>query len=195
MPLRARLASIVCLIALIATPAGASPDALVDAIEAWDVRGLQDAARQATDRGPRQLALAVLDVFAGRDAVAIDSLETLTASGHLEGALRFVAFRELGRVDLRNQRYGRAARAFEGALASVGEIASARRDEVEDDLRYARANLAILPMTATGKPGASVALVRDSMDLPRAGVEINGSRDDAILDTGASNSVVSRATA
>jgi len=156
---------------------------------------LQVVADQASDPTRKAFALAVLDAFAGKDAVAIGSLEKLTVSDRLDGALRFAAFRELGRLDLRNQRYVRAAQAFESALVSAGTVARDEVDEVEDDLRYARANLTVLPMTVAVRSHEVVPVVRDSMDLPRTSVRINGTRLDAILDTGASNSVVSASTA
>jgi len=184
-----------CLLGLAAVRAETPTDPLVDAIDTWDTNRLQLAAGQTSDPGRAALARAVLDIYSGRDAVAIDALEALTAAGRLDAALRFVAFRTLAHVDLRNQRYVRAAGALEAALASPVLPDGDALEEVADDLRFARAHRTVRPMTMTVGNAESVALVRDVMDLPRASVDINDRRVDAILDTGASDSVVSISTA
>jgi predicted aspartyl protease len=189
------LAAVICLLGASAVHADTSAQELSNAIETWDLHALQAIADQTPDRDRQALARAVLTAFAGKDAIAIDSLEKLTASAQLDDGLRFLAFTELGRLDLRNQHYVRAARALERALASAGKAASDQVNDVKDDLRYARANLTVPPVTVTVKSLDPTPLVRDAMDLPRVSTSINGQHIDAIIDTGASNCVVAVSTA
>lgn len=184
------------LVSVTTAPADTSSEDLIKALETWDAHALQVMAEQASDIHRQALARAVLKAFAGQDAVAIDSLDALIASPQFDDALlRFVALDELGRLHLRNQHYVPAARAFEGALALSASVQPGKTDDLKDDLNYARAFAAVPPMTAALKSAESTPLTRDSMDLSRASASINGHRVDAILDTGATNSVVSASTA
>jgi predicted aspartyl protease len=170
---------------------------LIEAIDNWDVHALRAIEDQAADPDRQALAHAVLQVFAGKDAAAIDSLQQLTASPQLADELRFTAFNELGRVLERNQRHAESARVFESALELSRTIRPDQTNELEDDVRYARAAAAFPPMTVAVQDSrpAPVAMKRDALDLSRVSATINGHRVDAALDTGASSSVASESTA
>jgi tetratricopeptide (TPR) repeat protein len=189
------LAAVVCLPSISVAHADSSSQVLIKAIKTWDVGALQAQAAQASDIGRQGLARAVLKAFSGADDVAIDLLEELIASRQLDDELRFAAFNELGILHLRNQRYLQAAGAFESALRFSGSAATDETEEIKDSLKYARAFGAVAPMTVAVVSRKASLVIRDAMDLPRVSTEINGHQVDAIMDTGATNSVVSVSTA
>lgn len=189
------LAAVVCLLSISMAHADSSSQDLIKAIKTWDVGALQAQATQASDIGRQGLPRGVLKAFAGEDDAAIDLLKELIASRQLDGELRFAAFDELGTLYLRNQHYLQAAGAFESALGLYGNVTNEETEDLKDSLRYARAFGAVAPMTVAVVSEKDSPVMRDAMDLPRISTKINGHPVDAIMDTGATNSVVSVFTA
>jgi predicted aspartyl protease len=189
------LAATVCLIVAVIAHAEPSTQDLTTAIRNWDMEVLQAVAGQISNAGQTALARGVLSEFAGDDAAAIRHLSESILSGQLDDAVRFAAFSELGTVYMRDQQYSLAVSAFESGLKLGGSVTADETNELERALTNARAFSGVPQMTEAVLNHELVPLTRDSMDLPRATADINGYRKDAILDTGAANSVLSVSTA
>jgi predicted aspartyl protease len=184
-----------CLMVTVYAHANTGFQDLITAIHTADTPLLSSLAERTSDGAQQDLARGVLCELAGEDAAAIQTLQKFLASEHQIGVLRFEAFGELGGVYLRNQQYAKAAAAFVSALTLSQR---APLDEVKDlkrALANARAFSGIAPMTVSVTSNDEIPIAKDSMDLPRGPVEINEQKTDAILDTGAGNSVVSVSTA
>jgi len=156
---------------------------------------LQSVAGQRSHGGQTALARGVLSEFEGDDAAAIRQLSESLLSGHLDDPDKQAAFTELGTVYLRDQQYSLAVSAFESALKLSNKVGAEETEQISRALANAGAFSGIPRMTKTVMNHDPIPLTRDAMDLPRAEVKINGNQVDAIVDTGASNSVVSVSTA
>jgi predicted aspartyl protease len=178
-----------------AAMAGATASNLVSAISTMNTTALASFARRGAAANEARLARGVLAELSGQDGQGILDLRAAVESGQLSQDLRFAGLLELGGLYLRNQRFGEAVAAFEAADA----LDSPRTDDGVRSLRRGLANARTLaglaPMTSAVTSAAVVPLQRDSMDFARAWIEIDGQAQQAIVDTGAANSVVSASTA
>ena len=190
------LAGFIGLMCMAMAQAGMPSSDLATVIAKLDVAALRTiTAESAPGSGRQILARAVLQELAGEDATAIRSLHEAMASGQLDDELRFAAYSELGDLHMRNQQYPAAVSAFTAALALSDRTSGMESRGIDRALANARAFASVPAMSVAVLDHAAMPLVRDAMDLPRADALIDGHPVQAILDTGAANSVVSVTTA
>jgi predicted aspartyl protease len=176
-----------------AAPAASRSETLIAAAKALDTAALARLAGGASQDA--QLARGILEALRGNDERAIRDLEAAARSATLEPALRYEAWQTLADVYHRDGYFSEAAGALEASRAlnvreSAVEAASTARG-----LANARALSVLDPLRSEISPSAEATITRNAIQLPTSQVVIDGQVLDAVLDTGAANSVVSQSTA
>lgn len=195
--MRVRNAALVLAALLVATP-GATADEtrLVDALRSIDIPALRDLAVSSdTPSAERSLAEGALAALSRDEEAAGAQLLASTEDVALSGDLRRMAWLTLFNVRFRQGRYQDAVNAMDAADA-LGVESDPARAVSNAQARAIADILADAPATRASvlKPG-EIPLRRDRLGLMRAGVQVNDVNEEAVIDTGASFSVMSESRA
>lgn len=179
-------AALLCLTVL-APCASAAAESVVAAVNAHDIAALEGMAKLA--QTPQQRALAAGSLLAMRreDAQGIAILMPVTRST-ANRILRATAYRLLGYLYYRDARY----RACYSAFHSGSQLSSQSLDPNDrQDMAQCQTLEGVKPMRLVRDTPGSLPVTRDSLDLMRVPVKIDGDTHEAIVDTGAGLSVIS----
>ena len=179
-------AALLCLTVL-APCASAAAESVVAAVNAHDIAALEGMAKLA--QTPQQRALAAGSLLAMRreDAQGIAILMPVTRST-ANRILRATAYRLLGYLYYRDARYRACYSAFHSGL----QLSSQSLDPNDrQDMAQCQTLEGVKPMRLVRDTPGSLPVTRDSLDLMRVPVKIDGDTHEAIVDTGAGLSVIS----
>lgn len=173
--------------AIAATAVTAAPHGLAQAIRDMDVAILTNwQGRSGATPSEVALAQAAVASLGRNEDVAAAQLVNATNDPALSSELHRYAGLMLFNVRFRQGRYGDALKAIDAAL-SLGADSDPVRAASDLQGRSFAAALADAPsMQASALLPGELPVVRDGLSLPRAEVAINGVRETAVLDTGAS---------
>ncbi|KAA5804088.1 hypothetical protein F1654_09955 [Alkalicaulis satelles] len=143
--------------------------------------------------GPQaDLLRGALAAMLNRDGEAETRLAALKRDETLAPSLRREASLTLAGVRLRAGDYAASVIAYDAAEAASGEALEPGQRQARDLAAALRDEPA---MTREALIPGSVSMRRDRAGLPRARVQVNGRRQDMVIDTGAAFSTVTESTA
>jgi predicted aspartyl protease len=150
-------------------------------------------------KGPRtpetEVAESILAAFQGSDENAVRMLQVTGASSEIPPVLRFEAWRALADVHRRNGRFTDAVFAWEVGLGLGVKQDALEAQAIAEMVANDRALARLTPMQADVSRSAEVAIERNALRLPQAEIFMNGLRQEAVLDPGATGSVIADSTA
>jgi len=183
--------------AIPATRAASAPGVesqFLQAARDLDLDALTSLAGNASRGDIASASRGVLMALHGEDAAAIRTLTAVASSKQASADVRFEVLQTLASVYHRGAKFVKSAQALKASLAlRVGtpeDVASTEAALVNDALLAEAA-----PMSAMVSPSADVHITRNPLELPTAAVHIDEEVVQAVLDTGAANSVVSQSMA
>jgi predicted aspartyl protease len=195
--MRIRIAAFVVAALLVAAPGAAADETrLVEALWSIDVPGLRELAASSDTPSPeRALAEGALAALHRNEEAAGRQLLASTEDAALSAELRRLAWLTLFNVRFREGRYQDAVNAMDAADA-LGAESDPARALSNAQARSIAVILADAPaMRVSVLAPGELPLRRDRLGLLRAGVEINEVNEEAVIDTGASFSVMSESRA